>query len=90
MRLLPDRIFAERQVVNDAGIIQLDQMAVENPTESIHQSSHDVQPQDMTGDDSNENTYIHPVSMDSVFLILEMATHLLQLHLVVSCLILNV
>jgi hypothetical protein len=67
MCLLPDRIFAERQVINDAGIIQLDQMAVGNPAESIHQNSEDVQPQDMTGDDSNENTYIHPVSMDSVF-----------------------
>jgi hypothetical protein len=67
MRLLPDRIFAERQVINDAGIIQLDLMAVGNPAESIHQSSQDGQPQDMTEDDSNGNTYIHPVSMDSVF-----------------------
>ena len=36
MRLLPDRIFEERQVIDDAGIIQLDQMAVGNPAESVH------------------------------------------------------
>jgi hypothetical protein len=64
MRLLPDRIFEERQVIDDAGIIQLDQMAVGNPAESVHQSSQDVQPQ---GRDSNGNTFINPVSMDSVF-----------------------
>jgi hypothetical protein len=56
MRLLPDQIFAQREVINDAGIIQLDQIAVGNPAESVHQCSQDVQPLDMTRDDSNDNT----------------------------------
>ena len=68
MCLLPDQIFEERQVIDDAGIIQLDQMAVGNPAESVHQSSQDVQPcQEMIRDDSNGNTFINPVSMDSMF-----------------------
>ena len=67
MCLLPDRIFAERQVINDAGIIQLDQIAIGNPAESVHQCSQNVQPQDITRVDSNGNAYIHPVCMDSVF-----------------------
>ena len=67
MRLIPDRIFAERQVIEDAAIIQLDQIAVGNPAESIHQCSQDVLPQETMTDESNRNANIHPVCMESVF-----------------------
>ena len=67
MRLIPDRIFAERQVIEDAAIIQLDQIAVGNPAESIHQCSQDELPQETMTDESNRNANIHPVCMESVF-----------------------
>jgi hypothetical protein len=36
MNGITDRIFAERQVIDDDGLVELDQIAVGNPAESIH------------------------------------------------------
>ena len=67
MNGITDRIFAERQVIDDDGLVELDQIAVGNPAESIHQGAQDVQTRQSNNDDINCDTHIDPVSMDNVF-----------------------